>query len=146
MRKNWVFGLREKYRFCLPIFVFHLIKFITLSLKLFSIYFLTLEILHLTSQISKDFTNVYGITSYKSWCSISSFWCLIHWCFQFSHHSDKWADEFTTGSKRELLPDEKWVDEFSKLNVQDWAGEFQHQADGAPGEDTMDSWASAYDE
>lgn len=65
---------------------------------------------------------------------------------QFSHHSDKWADEFTTGSKRELLPDEKWVDEFSKLNVQDWAGEFQHQADGAPGEDTMDSWASAYDE
>lgn len=77
---------------------------------------------------------------------LSSFCCLIQIYFQLPHGNDAWVNEFTTGRSPELLPEDKWVDEFSKLNVQDWAGEFEHQAEGAVGEDNMDGWASAYDE
>ncbi|CAO2833400.1 unnamed protein product [Amaranthus hypochondriacus] len=68
----------------------------------------------------------------------------LSWADQFSHEAvsgdgGKWVNEFASGSNQELLPEEKWVDEFSKLDVQDWAGEFEQQAE-------KDSWASAYDE
>lgn len=42
---------------------------------------------------------------------------------------------------------DEWVDEFSKLNVDDWADEFGRQvAEGALGETSADNWADAYDE
>lgn len=71
------------------------------------------------------------------------------WAEQFSHEEfsrsgDKWINEFTSGTKQDFLADDKWVDEFSKLHVQDWVEEFGHQA--ASGEDSIDSWANAYDE
>lgn len=71
--------------------------------------------------------------------------CRMQMCFQLSRGGDKWVNEFTAGSRQELSLDDKWVDEFSNLNVQDWAGEFEH-AEGAAGEDTINGWASAYDE
>lgn len=68
------------------------------------------------------------------------------WAEQFSHEefsrpSDRWINEFASGSKQDVLADDKWVDEFSKLHVQDWAEEFAQT-----GEDSVDSWANAYDE
>ncbi|KAJ8433013.1 hypothetical protein Cgig2_010989 [Carnegiea gigantea] len=64
--------------------------------------------------------------------------------FQVSRSGDKWINEFTSGTKQDFLADDKWVDEFSKLHVQDWVEEFGHQT--ASGEDSVDSWANAYDE
>lgn len=75
----------------------------------------------------------------------------LSWADQFnheeiSHRGDKWVGEFTAGSKQELLAEDKWADEFSKLHVQDWVEEFGNQAEGATGEDSVDTWANAYDE
>lgn len=43
--------------------------------------------------------------------------------------------------------DDQWVNEFSKLYVNDWAEEFEQQVgDGALGDASADSWANAYDE
>lgn len=49
-------------------------------------------------------------------------------------------------SKEHQRPDEKWVDEFSKLNMNDWVEEFGQQvSEGAFGESSADVWADDYD-
>lgn len=43
------------------------------------------------------------------------------------------------------MSDDPWVNEFSKLHMQDWVEEFGQQVgEGASGE--VDNWANAYDE
>ncbi|TYI24656.1 hypothetical protein ES332_A06G250000v1 [Gossypium tomentosum] len=43
--------------------------------------------------------------------------------------------------------DDQWVNEFSKLHVDDWAEEFDRQAgEGALGDCSCDNWANSYDE
>lgn len=71
------------------------------------------------------------------------------WADQFVHEElskgpNGWVDEFTLERGR---VDDEWVNEFSKLHVNDWAEEFGHQvAEGAFGDSSADNWASAYDE
>ncbi|GAB2210413.1 hypothetical protein Drorol1_Dr00015679 [Drosera rotundifolia] len=57
---------------------------------------------------------------------------------------ESWVREFA-GGKQETAEDQ-WVDEFSKLHMQDWADEFGNQLGSAIRDDTSDGWASAYDE
>uniref|UniRef100_R7VYV2 Peroxisomal targeting signal 1 receptor n=1 Tax=Aegilops tauschii TaxID=37682 RepID=R7VYV2_AEGTA len=65
------------------------------------------------------------------------------WADQFVHGelsqgSDSWvSSEFSSEQNQGGLK-EKWVDEFSKLNVDDWAEEF---SGGAFGESSADPWA-----
>ncbi|XP_061375213.1 peroxisome biogenesis protein 5 [Gastrolobium bilobum] len=64
-----------------------------------------------------------------------------------SHGPDQWANEFTTERQQHGLVDDQWVNQFSKLHVNDWAEEFGQQiGEGAFGENSSDSWAHAYDE
>ncbi|XP_074264246.1 peroxisome biogenesis protein 5 [Silene latifolia] len=75
----------------------------------------------------------------------------LSWSDQFareevSRSGDKWVNEFTAGNKHEVASADTWVDDFSKLNVQDWAEEFGNQADSAAWDESTDSWAAAYDE
>lgn len=71
------------------------------------------------------------------------------WADQFVHEElskgpNGWVDEFA--SERGHV-DDGWVNEFSKLHVNDWAEEFGHQvAEGAFGDSSAENWASAYDE
>lgn len=63
--------------------------------------------------------------------------------FQVSNETNRWADEFAEGKQH--VSDDSWVNEFSKLHMQDWVEEFGQQVgEGASGE--ADSWANAYDE
>ncbi|XP_028794410.1 peroxisome biogenesis protein 5-like isoform X1 [Neltuma alba] len=63
-----------------------------------------------------------------------------------SNVPEQWADEFTTNEKH-ISTDDQWVNEFSKLHVNDWAEEFGAQvAKGVFGENSADEWAQAYDE
>lgn len=57
-------------------------------------------------------------------------------------------NEFTSEEQQHDAVDDQWVNEFSKLNVNDWADEFGQQfGEGALGDNsTSDSWAQAYDE
>ncbi|KAJ9567703.1 hypothetical protein OSB04_003669 [Centaurea solstitialis] len=60
---------------------------------------------------------------------------------------DRWANEFATERAHHGPVDEQWVNEFSKLQVNDWADEFGRQVgEGVLGDDSADNWASAYDE
>lgn len=60
------------------------------------------------------------------------------------HEPHRWANEFT---EQHGLAENEWVDEFSKLNVNDWSEEFERQvADGVLGDTSADNWANAYDE
>lgn len=62
------------------------------------------------------------------------------------HGPDQWVNEYTTEGQRHGAVDDQWVDEFSKLHVNDWADEFGQQVgEGVFGE-SNDSWAHAYDE
>ncbi|KAL3503705.1 hypothetical protein ACH5RR_038154 [Cinchona calisaya] len=71
------------------------------------------------------------------------------WADQFVHEElskgpSGWVNEFA--AERGHVDDE-WVNEFSKLHVNDWAEEFGHQvAEGAFGDSSADNWANAYDE
>jgi hypothetical protein len=67
--------------------------------------------------------------------------------FQLSHGPDQWAKEFAAEREQSGPVDEQWVNEFSKLHVNDWADEFGRQVgEGAFGESSADNWADAYDE
>nr|XP_043605936.1 peroxisome biogenesis protein 5 [Erigeron canadensis] len=74
------------------------------------------------------------------------------WADQYAHEQvsrgpDRWADEFATERAHHGPVDEQWVNEFSKLQVNDWADEFGRQVgEGILGDDSADNWASAYDE
>ncbi|XP_019185113.1 PREDICTED: peroxisome biogenesis protein 5 [Ipomoea nil] len=64
-----------------------------------------------------------------------------------SHGPNGWANEFAAEQGQHGSVNDEWVNEFSKLNVDDWADEFGRQvAEGALGETSADNWADAYDE
>lgn len=66
---------------------------------------------------------------------------------EVSRGPDRWADEFANERVHHGPVDEQWVDEFSKLEVNDWADEFGRQVgEGVLGDESADNWASAYDE
>ena len=66
--------------------------------------------------------------------------------FQLSRGPDGWANEFAADREQHGSVDQ-WVNEFSKLQVQDWAEEFGNQVGkGALGENSADNWTNAYDE
>lgn len=67
----------------------------------------------------------------------------LNWADQFVHDAgpERWVNEFTTEAKQRGSVDDPWVDEFSKLHIQDWVEEFGQQDEGA-----ADNWATAYDE
>ncbi|XP_010539370.1 PREDICTED: peroxisome biogenesis protein 5 isoform X2 [Tarenaya hassleriana] len=70
------------------------------------------------------------------------------WADQFaneklSHGPEQWANEFSTEREHQEPIDDQWVNEFSKLRVDDWVDEF---AEGPMGDSTSDAWANAYDE
>ncbi|XP_057474049.1 peroxisome biogenesis protein 5-like isoform X2 [Actinidia eriantha] len=73
------------------------------------------------------------------------------WADQFMHEKlsrgpDGWANEFAAEREQHGSVDQ-WVNEFSKLQVQDWAEEFGNQVgEGALGENSADNWANAYDD
>ncbi|KAG9143930.1 hypothetical protein Leryth_016124 [Lithospermum erythrorhizon] len=74
------------------------------------------------------------------------------WADQFAHEEITrgpagWANEFATEHAIGTSNDE-WVNEFSKLHVNDdWAEEFGRQvAEGTLDDNTADNWASAYDD
>lgn len=73
------------------------------------------------------------------------------WADQFAHEisrgPDGWASEFAAERDQNGLVDDQWVNEFSKLHVQDWADEFGNQfGEGALGENSADNWANGYDD
>lgn len=56
-------------------------------------------------------------------------------------------NEYATEGRQHDATDDQWVNEFSKLNVNDWADEFGQQlGEAALGDSTSDSWAQAYNE
>ncbi|WVZ92309.1 hypothetical protein U9M48_038386 [Paspalum notatum var. saurae] len=69
------------------------------------------------------------------------------WADQFAHEelsqgADKWVSEFSSEHNQGALND-KWIDEFSKLNVTDeWAEEFS----GGFGESSADPWVDEFQE
>ncbi|KAI3456727.1 hypothetical protein Pfo_013390 [Paulownia fortunei] len=66
---------------------------------------------------------------------------------QLSHGPHGWANEFAAEREQQGLAEDEWVNEFSKLNVNDWSEEFERQvADGVFGDASADNWANAYDE
>lgn len=82
-------------------------------------------------------------------CAICSAWTLI--CcltndFQLSR-ANQWANEFGSEQEQHGSVDDQWVNQFSKLHVDDWAEEFGNQVgEGILGDGSADSWANAYDE
>ncbi|KAJ0102710.1 hypothetical protein Patl1_03662 [Pistacia atlantica] len=64
-----------------------------------------------------------------------------------SHGANRWVNEFAAEQGQHDTVEDQWVNEFSKLHVNDWAEEFGQQVgDGALGDTSADSWANAYDE
>lgn len=60
---------------------------------------------------------------------------------------NRWANEFATEQEKQGPLNDQWVDEFSKLHVNDWADEFGREVgEGALGDSSADTWANAYDE
>ncbi|GKF09924.1 hypothetical protein Tco_0044148, partial [Tanacetum coccineum] len=60
---------------------------------------------------------------------------------------ENWAREFANEHVHHGLVNDQWVDEFSKLQVNDWASEFGCQVgEGILGDDSDDNWASTHDE
>ncbi|KAL1103432.1 hypothetical protein V6Z11_D05G439400 [Gossypium hirsutum] len=60
---------------------------------------------------------------------------------------DHCAIEFGAERLQQESVDDQWVDEFSKLHVDDWAEEFGHQVgERALGDSSSDNWANSYDE
>ncbi|XP_007020294.2 PREDICTED: peroxisome biogenesis protein 5 isoform X2 [Theobroma cacao] len=65
---------------------------------------------------------------------------------EVSHGPAQWVNEFATEREQEPV-DDQWVNEFSKLHVDDWTEEFGRQVgEGALGDSSSDNWATAYDE
>ncbi|GLT83786.1 hypothetical protein SLE2022_020570 [Rubroshorea leprosula] len=73
------------------------------------------------------------------------------WANEFVHEEvtgpNRWANEFATEQEPQGSIDDQWVNEFSKLNVQDWVEDFGRQVgEGALGDGSADNWANTYDE
>lgn len=67
---------------------------------------------------------------------------------QLSHGPNQWANEYISEREQHGSVDDQWVNEFSKLHVNDdWAEEFGQQVgQGVFGDGSADDWANAYDE
>ncbi|KAL3851064.1 hypothetical protein ACJIZ3_012946 [Penstemon smallii] len=66
---------------------------------------------------------------------------------QHSHGPHGWVNEFAAERQLQGSTEDEWVNEFSKLNVNDWSEEFERQvADGTLGDSSSENWANAYDE
>ncbi|XP_075477395.1 peroxisome biogenesis protein 5-like [Primulina tabacum] len=66
---------------------------------------------------------------------------------QLTHGPNSWGDEFASEHEQHGLEENEWVDEFSKLNVNDRSEEFERQiADGTLDDTSADNLANAYDE
>ncbi|XP_009374433.2 peroxisome biogenesis protein 5 [Pyrus x bretschneideri] len=66
---------------------------------------------------------------------------------ELSHGTNQWANEFTSEQEQHGSVDDQWVNQFSKLHVDDWAEEFGNQVgEGLLGDSSADTWANAYDE
>ncbi|XP_057831950.1 peroxisome biogenesis protein 5 [Cryptomeria japonica] len=81
----------------------------------------------------------------KSWGapSLSNDWANE---YQHSHHGETWVDEYVQGKEARQEPDEAWVNEFSKMHVQDWAEDFSDQVSkGVFEESSADGWADTYE-
>ncbi|KAK6149488.1 hypothetical protein DH2020_017013 [Rehmannia glutinosa] len=80
-------------------------------------------------------------------CPVCIYWSLNFSYIQLSHGPHGWANEFAAEREQHGLAEDEWVNEFSKLNVNDWSEEFERQvADGTFGDASADNWANAYDE
>ncbi|KAH1063029.1 hypothetical protein J1N35_028016 [Gossypium stocksii] len=67
--------------------------------------------------------------------------------FQVFRGPDHWAIEFGAERLQQKSVDDQWVNEISKLHVDDWAEEFGRQVgEGALGDSSSDNWANSYDE
>ena len=55
---------------------------------------------------------------------------------------ENWVDEYTQQGTSDK---EGWIDEFSKLDVNDWADEFGDQFKNAVNEDINNGWLDDYD-
>ncbi|CAL8998763.1 unnamed protein product [Prunus brigantina] len=66
---------------------------------------------------------------------------------ELSHGPNQWANEFASEQEQHGSVDDQWVNQFSKLHVDDWAEEFGNQVgEGILGDTSADTWANAYDE
>ncbi|XP_073124590.1 peroxisome biogenesis protein 5 [Henckelia pumila] len=66
---------------------------------------------------------------------------------QLTHGPNSWANEFASEREQRGLEENEWVNEFSKLNVNDWSEEFERQiADGTLDDTSPGDWVNAYDE
>lgn len=95
-----------------------------------------------TGSVSGDWANEYQ-TQYNANPNV--------WADQFvheelSHGPDNWVNQFANENQH-VGADDQWVNEFSKLNIQnDWAEEFGQQiSEGVLGESSADQWIDAYD-
>ncbi|XP_068642693.1 peroxisome biogenesis protein 5-like [Aristolochia californica] len=72
------------------------------------------------------------------------------WVDQYSRENSAfggsaWADEFTNEQLHHGPADEPWVDEFSKLHLQDWGEEFVQQGnEGTLGRGEVDKWVDNF--
>ncbi|KAL6200529.1 hypothetical protein ACLB2K_030310 [Fragaria x ananassa] len=76
-----------------------------------------------------------------------------NWANEYVHgevelsRANQWANEFGSEQEQHGSVDDQWVNQFSKLHVDDWAEEFGNQVgEGILGDGSADSWANAYDE
>lgn len=74
-----------------------------------------------------------------------------NWAAEFTagehhHRGDTWIDEYNHPQNQEASTNERWVDEFSKLNMQDWADEFGDQfSNSMLNEDMSSNWLDSYE-
>ncbi|TYH23267.1 hypothetical protein ES288_A03G000200v1 [Gossypium darwinii] len=95
-----------------------------------------------------DLDKVYDTIKYiENTRNIKIYLLLCYGDFQVFCGPDHWANEFGAERLQQESVDDQWVNEFSKLHVDDWAEEFGHQVgEGALGDSSSDSWANSYDE
>lgn len=63
-----------------------------------------------------------------------------------SHHGDAWATEFVEEKQGKQETDDQWINEFSKLHMQDWADEFtDYMSKGIFEDGSADNWADSYE-
>ncbi|XP_011628211.1 peroxisome biogenesis protein 5 isoform X2 [Amborella trichopoda] len=72
------------------------------------------------------------------------------WADQFAgelpHTENAWIREFANEQQQRGNTEDQWVNEFSKLHLQDWGDEFHDQmSKGAFGDGPTDHWADEYD-
>ncbi|BBN18341.1 peroxin-5 [Marchantia polymorpha subsp. ruderalis] len=72
------------------------------------------------------------------------------WASEFmgehQHRGDRWGDEFARRHQEAPSTSDDWVNDFSRLHVQDWADEYAEQVAKNPyGDGSHESWLDSYD-